>query len=92
MKMKVRVHDPLADMESLPQLRTVELKSNEIGRVLDGAESLILITDHLEYRKANGPYLRRLAPSLKVLVDTRHVFSPEEVKAAGLVYRGVGQR
>ena len=92
MKMKVRVHDPLADMESLPQLRNVELKSNDVGRVLDGAESLILITDHLEYRKASGPYLRRLAPSLKVVVDTRHVFSPEEVKAAGLVYRGVGQR
>jgi UDP-N-acetyl-D-mannosaminuronic acid dehydrogenase len=92
MKMKVSVHDPLADVESLPQLGTVELKSHEIGRVLEGAESLILITDHLDYRNATGLYLRKLAPSLKVVVDTRHVFSPDEIKASGLVYRGVGQR
>jgi UDP-N-acetyl-D-mannosaminuronic acid dehydrogenase len=92
MKMKVMVHDPLASMKSVPQLRTVTLKSDDLGRVLENAASAVLMTDHLEYRRLTVSYFKGVAPNLKVLVDTRHVFSPDEVKAAGLVYRGVGQR
>jgi nucleotide sugar dehydrogenase len=87
----LRVHDPLADLESIPLLRGAMVRSKDLKRTLEGAVAAILLTDHLEYRALNSTALAKLAPSLRIVVDSRHVFDPLEIIRQGYVYRGVGR-
>jgi UDP-N-acetyl-D-mannosaminuronic acid dehydrogenase len=87
---RVVVHDPLVP-EDDPRLLKLKVERRETLRdAIHGADGLLLLTDHLEYRGLTGTSLKRLEPRLAVVVDARHILDPDEVRAAGLVYRGVG--
>ncbi len=88
---KLSVHDPLADLNSIPMLKGAELNSKNLGQVLAKAIALLLLTDHLEYRSLSPASLRGMAPSLRIVVDSRHVFDPEEIARLGYTFRGVGR-
>ena len=89
--MRVRVQDPLADLDSIPVLRRTSLRSKTLRLAMEGAESLLVLTDHLEYRSLAASDLPRLGRKLRIVVDTRGLFEPSEVTKLGLVYRGVGR-
>ncbi len=89
---KLSIHDPLADLNSIPILRRAELSSKNLGQVLERAVALLLLTNHLEYRSLSQVSLAKMAPSLRVVVDSRHVFDPSKILTMGYVYRGVGRR
>jgi len=89
--MKVLVHDPLANPETTASALPGATFTKRLEDTLRRADVLVLITDHLEYRAMVGRTLARLAPKLKVVVDTRHVFDPAEMAKLGYAYRGVGR-
>ena len=89
--MKVRTHDPHVSSED-PALRSAGVRLQpSIASALKGADAVLILTDHAEYRSLTANRLKRLGPTLKVLVDTRHLIEPSEARKGGLVYRGVGR-
>ncbi len=80
----VVVHDPLA-----PPTEGIEPVRDLVAAV-EGADCLVLVTAHKEYRGAD---LRSLAKLMRtpVLVDGRNAFRASEAKAAGLTYLGLGK-
>jgi UDPglucose 6-dehydrogenase len=91
---QLRLHDPWA----VPAVRT--LYAPEAGRttycespyeVARGAEALLLLTEWDEYRHLDLNRLRDLM-QVPVLVDGRNLFDPDEVRAAGFSYVGMGRK
>lgn len=85
----VRVYDPAA-MEKAKRL--VQDSAVFCSSPLDaaqGADALVLVTEWDEFR---GVDLAEIAKAMKgtLLFDGRNVYDPQEVRAAGLTYRGIG--
>ena len=57
----------------------------------DGADALVVVTEWQEFR---SPSFDALAQRLKAkaVFDGRNLYAPEEVRAAGLEYFGIGRR
>jgi hypothetical protein len=82
---EVRLHDPLYSEQ--------EMRGHGFspGRLDDKSapEALVLITSHPEYAKLDFAALA--SRGVKAVVDGRALWSPEAVRAAGLLYVGVGR-
>jgi UDPglucose 6-dehydrogenase len=89
---KVAAYDPVA----MPNVRAllgdgaIELAGDPYAAAT-GADALVLVTEWHELRR---PDLQKLASTMRtpVLFDGRNVWSPDEVRRAGFVYRGIGRR
>ncbi len=75
---EVVVHDPW-----------VHEYQEEIEAVVQDCDAIVVMVAHDEYRALDLDALRALV-ARPVMVDGRRVFSAEEARAAGWVYRGVG--
>ncbi len=84
------VYDPLA-MESVQAIfgETLHYAKNLEDSVL-GSNMIVLVTEWDEFRNAN---LQDLGMKMKnkILLDGRNIYEPEEVKAFGFDYLGVGR-
>lgn len=87
----VCVHDPVAMARAREALSDLEVEY-AIGpyEVANNADAVILATEWDVYRSINLSELARRMRS-RYLIDARNVYNPEEVRAAGLVYLGVGR-
>jgi UDPglucose 6-dehydrogenase len=86
----VRAYDPVAEEEARKLiLRGVDFKSSAAA-VADGADALVLVTEWPEFAELDLP---AIAGSMRgnLLVDGRNFLDPERVRAAGLVYEGIGR-
>lgn len=67
-----------------------------LERALRGAQALVLMTNHDQYRQmsynnAGGLLkLKRLMKSKPIIIDGRNVFSKNQAQKAGFIYKGVG--
>lgn len=83
-------YDPVsgkAAARAMPDLRV----TYDPYEALDGAHAAVLVTEWEELRRLD---LKRAASSMqepRLLVDGRNVFDPQDVKAAGMLYRGFGR-
>ena len=93
----VRAHDPIAIANArLALSQNEETDSNrvvfteDVYELSDDADALALVTEWELYHKLE---LRRLAKQMKtpILIDGRNVYSPEEARAAGFHYIGIGR-
>lgn len=88
---RVRVFDPIA-ME-VCKTQHPDLKIFYCGDALsvaDKADALVLVTEWPEFRMLPlGALAQRM--SRTVLIDGRNLFSPEEARAAGFDYTGIGR-
>ncbi len=93
----VRAHDPIAIANAEHALskndetdNNTVLFTEDIYELSYNADALVLVTEWDLYRKLE---LRRLAKQMKtpILVDGRNVYSPEEARAAGFHYIGIGR-
>jgi UDP-N-acetyl-D-mannosaminuronic acid dehydrogenase len=75
---EVVVHDPY-----------VREYQGEMEAVVQGCDALVMMVAHDEYRELNLSELWALV-ARPVLVDGRRVFSAEQARSTGWVYRGVG--
>ncbi len=94
----VRAYDPVASVTARQSLQAslgdkiqrVTIVSGEY-EALSGADALCLCT---EWRQLRQPDFRKIARLLrgKLLLDGRNIWDPAQVRAAGLVYEGIGRR
>ncbi len=93
----VRAHDPIAIENARRALNGKALSANselhfteDIDKLAYDADALVLVTEWDLYHKLE---LRRLAKQMKtpILIDGRNVYSPQEAKAAGFHYIGIGR-
>jgi len=82
------------DPEAMPNIKaqlgtTIEL-CKDAYTAASGADAVVLVT---EWHELRNPELNRLKSVMKspVLFDGRNVWSPEEVRAAGFTYYGIGR-
>jgi UDPglucose 6-dehydrogenase len=80
----VVAHDPM--IKDVADVRTVE----DPYEVADGADAIVLATDWPEYLGLDLAELRRRARG-DLFFDGRNMFNPEEVRAAGFHYEGIGR-
>ncbi|PTQ54622.1 MAG: UDP-glucose dehydrogenase [Hydrogenibacillus schlegelii] len=90
----VRAHDPIAVPHAERALTEAERAEvtfvSDPYAAADGADALLLATEWAEYRRLDLPRLRDLMRT-PVFLDGRNVYAPEAVRAAGLLYLGVGR-
>ena len=93
----VRAHDPIAIENAQRALRGKDPSANtnlsfteNIDELAYNADALVLVTEWELYHRLE---LRKLAKQMKtpILIDGRNVYSPEEARAAGFHYIGVGR-
>ena len=93
----VRAHDPIAIENARRALRGGDVSANgvlhfteNIDELTYDADALVLVTEWDLYHRLE---LRKLAKQMKtpILIDGRNVYSPEEARAAGFHYIGVGR-
>jgi UDPglucose 6-dehydrogenase len=88
---RVRAHDPIANDIARDVLGTDGIAFfDDMYATLDGADAVVLATEWNEFRALD---FARCAAAMRgnVLIDGRNVFDPDQVRAAGLRYLGVGR-
>ena len=86
----VRAYDPVAEAEARKLIRRgVDFKASA-AETAEGADALVLVTEWPEFAELD---LHAIAASMRgnVLIDGRNFLDPERVRAAGLVYEGIGR-
>src|SRR5262249_35469133 len=87
----VQAHDP----QAMPNVQAAYGDrvsfSDQMSGAAEGADALALVTEWHEYRT---PDFHRLFKLMKepMLFDGRNMWSPEEVRALGFRYEGIGRR
>lgn len=87
----VRAHDPVAVQHARADLEDVEIEFVEDAyAVSEAADAVVLVTDWDEYRGLNLQILAKpmITP---ILIDGRNIYSPDEARAAGFRYIGIGR-
>jgi hypothetical protein len=85
----VSAYDPIAEDEARRLMPGLEFADDAIGCVT-GADAVVLVTEWDEFKKLD---LSATATAMagNVLIDGRNALDPEAVRAAGLVYEGIGR-
>jgi len=86
---RVRAFDPASMENARLVLENVEYGKNAYD-CAEGCEALVLVTEWNEFRALDFARLEK-AMKGRVLVDLRNVYEPEEVRALGWTYAGVGR-
>lgn len=68
------------DMEGMP-----------FDDAIRGADAVLLMTDHREFRELNLERLQKTMHSGPALIDTRNVIDPMAAQQLGFIFRGVGR-
>ncbi|MDN5310228.1 MAG: UDP-N-acetyl-D-mannosaminuronic acid dehydrogenase [Methanolobus sp.] len=83
---QVMVHDP-----HVLQYPEVEIHK-DIGKVLKGADAVVIFTGHKEYFGLKPDRIRQLTGrDNPVIIDGRNVINPDMFIDAGFVYKGIGR-
>jgi UDPglucose 6-dehydrogenase len=85
----VRAFDPAA-MENSRDLLPDLYYARDVYDCASGADFVVLATEWNEFRALDLEHLGRLLKS-KTMIDLRNVYEPEEMRAAGWKYIGVGR-
>ena len=85
----VSAYDPVAEDEARELIHGVDFADSALGCV-EGADAVVLVTEWQEFKDLDW---RQAAEAMggKVVVDGRNALDPAAVRAAGLVYEGIGR-
>jgi nucleotide sugar dehydrogenase len=84
---KVSIYDPMFKEE-----RVFGQKANgSMTEAVKGADCLVIGTAHDEFRGIDLKKVATLAGKRAAIVDSRNIVTPQEARAAGFAYRGVGR-
>jgi UDPglucose 6-dehydrogenase len=85
----VRSYDPVAEAEAIKVMPQLACAHSSLEAV-EGADAVVLVTEWPEFL---GLDWRRVAEAMSgtVVIDGRNALDPDVVRAAGLVYEGIGR-
>jgi UDPglucose 6-dehydrogenase len=86
---RIRAYDPVAMVNAEHYLPDVTL-CQDAYQVADGADALVIVTEWNEFKHLSLPRLMT-AMRQPIVVDGRNIYDPEQMKALGFVYRGMGR-
>ena len=84
------VHDPWVTDDEGATVTKIAL-TQDIELAVKDADALVFLTGHRQFRQIPLVRLSELAAPDCVFLDGRNSFDPAEVRAAGLVYKGIGR-
>jgi UDPglucose 6-dehydrogenase len=85
----VRAYDPVAMANANLYLHDVTLCQNAYETAHE-ADALVIATEWNEFKHLSLPRLKQ-AMRTPVIVDGRNLYDPEQMKALGFIYRGMGR-
>ncbi len=87
---EVRAYDPIAEQEARELMPALQYASSA-EEALSGADAVVLVTEWPEFVQLD---FSQVAAAMrgKVVIDGRNALDPQAVRAAGLIYEGVGRR
>ncbi|MBC7249666.1 MAG: UDP-glucose/GDP-mannose dehydrogenase family protein [Anaerolineae bacterium] len=85
----VRAYDPVA-MDRAREILTEVTFCKDPYEVAQGCDALIVVTEWNEFKHLDMNWIKQ-AMRQPVLIDGRNIYDPEEMKALGFTYRGVGR-
>jgi UDPglucose 6-dehydrogenase len=85
----VSAYDPIAEDEARRLMPGLDFADDALGCVR-GADAVVLVTEWDEFKQMDFAELAE-AMAGDVLIDGRNALDPEAVRAAGLVYEGIGR-
>ena len=85
----VRAYDPVAEQEARKLIRGVEFARSP-AEAIDGADAVVLVTEWPEFADLD---FSEVAAAMRgtLVVDGRNALDADAVRAAGLLYEGVGR-
>jgi len=63
--------------------------NNDLYEALKGADALVLITPHDDFKSIDFKKIKKMMNS-PIVVDGRRIYDPDELRAIGFTYKGVG--
>ena len=85
----VKAYDPVAMGEARHSLPDIEYATDEYDAI-EGADALVIITEWNQFRALDMEKVKELLRKPKV-ADLRNVYEPEDMRAMGFEYVGVGR-
>jgi UDPglucose 6-dehydrogenase len=85
----VRAYDPVATENARNLMPAVELFDSPY-EMAKGCDALMVITEWNEFKQLDLERIRKAMVS-PVLFDGRNIYNPDEIRAAGFNYRGIGR-
>ena len=87
---EVRAYDPVAEQEARELMPALQYASSA-EEAVNGADALVLVTEWPEFVQLD---FSQVAAAMRggVVIDGRNALDPQAVRAAGLIYEGVGRR
>jgi UDPglucose 6-dehydrogenase len=86
---EVRAYDPVAEAEARQLMPQLNYCDSALAAV-QGADAVVLVTEWPEFLQLDWVPIARAMPG-SLLIDGRNALDPETVRAAGLIYEGVGR-
>ena len=85
----VAAHDPEGMEQARPLMPAVEMMADPYAAIA-GADAVVIVTEWDAFRALDLNRVKALAKA-PVMVDLRNIYEPEEMRAAGFAYTGVGR-
>jgi UDPglucose 6-dehydrogenase len=85
----VQTYDPVAMVNADRYLPGVTLCQDAYAAA-EGVDALVIVTDWNEFKHLSLPRLKEIMRQ-PVIVDGRNIYDPEQMRALGFVYRGIGR-
>ena len=87
---RVQAHDPKA-MDNFALRYPDVLYCHTSYDAIKGADAVVLLTEWNEYRGLDFDWMKKNMKG-NVIIDARNMLDPEQAKAAGFIYEGVGRK
>jgi UDPglucose 6-dehydrogenase len=85
----VKAFDPIAEEEARKLMPQLDYADNAMDTV-EGADALILVTEWPEFLELDWGMVAQTMNG-NLLIDGRNALDPQAVRAAGLIYEGIGR-
>jgi UDPglucose 6-dehydrogenase len=86
---RIRAYDPVAMANADVYLHDVTL-CQDAYQVARGADALVVVTEWNEFKHLSLTELKE-AMRQPIVIDGRNIYDPEQMKAVGFIYRGMGR-
>lgn len=87
---QVRVYDPQGMENAKSEIGVGPYYAESAYNAIEGADCIALVTEWNEFRALQLDRVKSLMKE-PVMVDMRNIYNPEELRAAGFVYYGIGR-